>query len=103
MTNLYDESFEKRIRIKYFALGLILGLTVIGVMGFMDLITTVIVHTAYPPSYDIDDYHGGVYSVFLIFAPLAYYLWYSRAKPKKHPHLNETVGLKDDWDRVDLK
>jgi len=94
---LYELSFEHRIRIKYMIFGWVSALSMIGIVNLFGLIGDYIFFTIgqspFEPIKSID-------AVWSILTPLAVWLWYSKAKPTKHPHLNETVGLKEDYDRV---
>lgn len=98
---LYDMPFERRIRIKYMSFGLVTGLSMVGVLALLDMIG-LIVASMFVPIEAFEIKLKGVinFAVFALFAPLAWWMWYSKAKPKRHPELNETVGLKDDYDRV---
>ena len=106
MTNLYDLPFEQRIRIKYFILGACLGMSFIGFIFFVGGITgyaTRLFIMNEPLNPEVEKWilrDISLFGVMLLFIPLALILWYSKSKPKKYEHLNETVGLKSDWEKV---
>lgn len=98
---LYDLPFEYRIRIKYMTFGLLLGISGLAFLVVVPDITIRVLSYAFPQSITYDNHnHIGLMLPFLLFIPLVYFLWYSKAKPKSHPELDETVGLKTDYDRV---
>lgn len=101
MTKLYDLPFENRIRQKYLIFGVVLGFTGLAILLVITRAISELIQFLFPQYYKIQNTDIiGFLIPFMMFIPLLYYMWYSKAKPRKHPHLNETVGLKDDWDKV---
>lgn len=97
--NLYDESFEKRIRIKYFMLGATLSLSFVGLLGLIGITSQIVISIIMDIPLEIKGNVHMMYAPFALFIPLAYFMWFSKAKPIKHPD-KEIIGLKDDWDKV---
>lgn len=106
MTKLYDMPFEKRIRHKYLYFGMILGMTGFNGLMFTSGLTSYLIRVyvyAVPIETNYEQWilnQTTLYGIFLFLIPLLYFMWYSKAKPKNHQELNETIGLKDDWDKV---
>lgn len=107
MTKLYDLPFEQRIRQKYLIFGIALGMLIVSISLFISGLAQIVMKTLdiIPDNYqttlgyDITMVMGFGLSLIMLI-PFLHFAWYSKSKPKKHPHLNETIGLKDDWDKV---
>lgn len=93
--------FEKRIRIKYMLFGLVSGMSIVGVLALIETISLIVMNMIVPIDAYMIKLKGVIpFSIYALFVPLAYWLWHSRAKPRNHPELDETVGLKTDYDKV---
>lgn len=99
--SLYDLPFEMRIRQKYLLFGLVLGISMVGVLGIVGILGDIIMPSIMSKPINTAEIKAQFpYAMFVIMLPLVYWMWYSKQTPRKHPELNERVGLKDDWDRV---
>lgn len=100
---LGERPFEYRIRVKYLMLGFLIGSMTLALALFVDI--GIVVKNYFYPELERTETDialrnvvlGGILLIF--FAPLAYFLWYSKKPPKKYPN-NEPVGLKWDWEKV---
>lgn len=109
-TSMYDLPFEKRIRIKYTILGALfvcVGITFLAMVGNT---LTIVLMNVFPDSLSEKGWQTTLnyqWNQFILSAMgftgsgiLLAVVWFDNSKPKKHPELDETVGLKSDWDKV---
>lgn len=93
--DFYDRPYEYRIRLKYLTFGMMLAVCGLAFLIVISRLVGLVIHSNKSTDYTLI----GLFAPFLLFAPLLYWLWNTKSKPKGRQDLEE-IGLKHDWDKV---